>query len=63
MDCARLLKLVNVLPLRDTRAADAILDIGQCAKAIVLQLKDPVGIAKRLAEARQAHGFDFRENH
>lgn len=44
-------------------AAGTVLDIGQSAKAAVLELKDPVWMADGLAEARQAPGFNGRENH
>lgn len=62
MGCARLARVGNVLPLRDT-SRQVPRSTCQCAEAIVLEFEDPVWMAKQLAQAPKEHWFDNRKDH
>jgi hypothetical protein len=51
---ARVQKLANVLPFRDTNSALAVLEVGEGAEGIQLQLENPIGMGQTGEGGEQA---------
>src|SRR5439155_25045784 len=54
--------LLELVPLPGDESRPTVLDHGEGAEAVVLQLEEPVGMVESLREAEQRHGTPRREH-
>ena len=61
-ECSASLETLEHVFLPRNQLALAVLDVGSCAKAVVLKLENPVGMIERRVEARRINRLDAGED-